>query len=131
MTGKYRVELDSKDSGFSWRQGEGSLTCELSWKNGQDCKGKLIISGFQVKGTIPNQNNILGNHLVFLYNEDASVKSKSTLPAVADHPLAAKKHDYVSYSKIDQDVIEGNYSFSYHSNRANLNLKMFLKANIS
>jgi len=79
MTGKYRVELDSKDSGFSWRQGEGSLTCELSWKNGQDCKGKLVISGFQVKGTIPNQNNILGNHLVFLHNEDGSVKSKSTI----------------------------------------------------
>lgn len=105
MTGKYRAQLETKDTGFYYHEGEGAIECELSWKNGQECTGNLVISSFEVKGSVSNQNDLLGRHIIFLYSENPNLKVRGNLPPIRDHPLAASNKEYLSYSRIDKEVI--------------------------
>ena len=104
MAGKYRVQLESKDDGFYWNNEEGVLECELNWRKGQECRGNLLISSFEVKGSVNNHQNVLGKHVIFLYSQDGSVKGVGGLPAIRDHPLAGSNQNYVSYARIDKEV---------------------------
>jgi len=104
MTGKYKVKFENNNSGFYWNEGAGSISCELNWKKGQECSGSLVISSFEVKGKLASYSQLLSKHTIFLYNEDPTIRTKSALPVIKDHPLASSNREYISYSKIDQDV---------------------------
>lgn len=121
MTGKYKVKFENDNSGFYWNEGAGAINCELSWKNGQECSGSLVISSFEVQGKLSRHSQILNKHTIFLYSEDPTVRGKSTLPVVRDHPLSSNR-EYISYSKIGHDgtfrferIPRGNYFLKIHS----------------
>lgn len=91
---------ESPENLYQISKNQNSIKCEITYSKPLSCEGKIVISGFLIKGRILNENQPLENFFIFLYSKERGVRDyECNEKIIIEHPL--KEKDYICYVKSD------------------------------
>lgn len=90
---------------------ESEVRCSLFWKEGKKCSGELVIAGFDVRGSLHNEEEALAHFKVILEALDAH----STVPGCStDGTLVCTATSQLDGSFAFSAVPLGRYRLQFH-----------------
>ena len=89
---------------------EKRMKCEVSWGKVLSCQGRIVVSGYEYKGNIMNEDSPLQNFYMFLYelNGNHNPGYHCSKPEIPNHPLSHKFNKYLCYEVSGSD---GGFNF--------------------
>lgn len=109
--GLYSIQaLESHVQGYSLSKTEKRMKCEVSWSKPLTCQGRIVISGYDYKGVIMNEDSPLQNFYLFLYevNHNHNTNYQCNKLVIQNHPLM---HRYPKYLSYEISSSEGRFLF--------------------
>ena len=112
---------ESSENLYQISKDQNSIKCDIAYSKPLSCEGKIVISGFLIKGRILNENQPLENFYIFLYSKEKSaINYECNEKIIVEHPL--KENNYLCYIKSDSlglfsfiAIPPGNYQIAIKS----------------